>query len=283
MRSFFGALVAILSFSTSFALNVDYVCDAVPIPQNQLAYCVADAAQKGKSSVTQVDVIYFFHGLGGNERDLFTDRGRQVLDLVKLAYGNKTPIIVSLSIGAEGVFASQTADILQGMKDVEARIAPAKTIRRVLLGGSMGGHNSLRLAAESPNAFRAIAALCPAVGTFNGYNDGEVEAYIQRNKGMTFNEKFLREALVKYKKTIRTAEEWDANNPFTFLERGTYDRLPIFVSVGREDSLGFVEGSREFKRRGDSRPGMRVDYHEYRGPHCTFDPGALVRFLSAQF
>lgn len=279
---FFALLVAAFLFHQP-VFAVDFTCDSVATASTPVAYCFADAANAGTSRAPQADVIYFFHGLGGSERDLFTDRGRQILDLIKLAYGTRVPIIASLSVGSEGVFASQTGDVLNGLKAIEAKIAPGKQMRRVLLGGSMGGHNALRLAAESRQDFRATAALCAALGTFDGYKSEEVEAYIRRNRAYYFNEKFLREALVKYKKTIRTSEEWVANNPFTFLERGTYDGLPIFLSVGREDSLGFVEGSREFKARADRRPGMKVEYVEFRGPHCTFDPKALVQFLSAQF
>ena len=279
----FVALVLIVTKAGAH-IDPDVTCDAVQTTHHRVGYCYSDAAGRARGADPQVDVIYYFHGLGGSEQDLFSDRGRQILDLLKLAYGKKVPLIASISIGSGGVFAGTTDEIRnEGLQAIETKIAPGKTLRRILVGGSMGGHNTLRLAASTPKDFAAVAALCPALGTFDGYNSDEVDAYIKRHKGIYFDEAFFRRAIDVYKKSIPNSAEWIANNPFSFINQGAYDGLPIFLSVGREDQLGFVEGSREFKARADARPAMKVTYVEFRGPHCAFDPVALVKFLSAQF
>ncbi len=262
------------------ALAAGETCGQVRLKTKILKYCYRDSSGQARQPGEEARVVYFFHGLGGNEHDLFTPDSDNLMRLLTIAYGQQTPILASLSIGSQGVYTTNAREILDGLKEVERTIAPKKKLKRILVGGSMGGHNALRLLAESPKSFVALAALCPALATFNGFNQNEVDAYIARHRLVMGDANFFRRALEIYKREIRTPEGWVANNPFTFLDRGVYDEVPIFISVGREDTLGFVEGAREFKRHGDLRPRGLVDYHEFRGPHCTFDPVAFVRFLS---
>lgn len=281
---YLSVFIFVTVFGNQAIANAEVTCDAFQTSHHRVSYCYSDPAGRAGNASTQIDVIYYFHGLGGDEHDLFSDRGRKILDLLKLAYGKKVPVIASISIGSGGVFAATTDEIFnEGLRAFEMKIASGKTVRRILVGGSMGGHNVLRLAASSPRDIAAVAALCPALGTFDGYDANQVDAYIKRHKHIYFDEGFFRRAIEVYKKSIRSSAEWIANNPFTFLDRGAYDELPIFLSVGREDQLGFVEGAREFKSRSDIRSSMKTTYAEFRGPHCAFDPVALVKFLSAQF
>lgn len=257
-------------------------CGEVPLPQRKLLYCFQDIAGQAARNNAQINVIYYFHGLGGNVNDLFGENGRLILDGLSRLFGANMPIVASLSVGSNGVLGPDTGDVVNsGLPVVEGFMAPGKTFRRIVLGGSMGGHNTLRLGAESPASFAALAALCPALATFNGHDQAEVDAYIQRHADV-IDVEFFNRALAIYKEQLPTPEIWDANNPFTFLDQGRYDGIPIFLSVGIEDQLGFIEGSREFKRRSDLRPRMSVDYHEVHGQHCSFDVNALLRFMAVQ-
>ncbi len=257
-------------------------CGFVPLEGEQLQYCFRDLTRQANASTPEVTIIYYFHGLYGSVDDLFSGPDQRLFEALKAIFGLRLPIIASLSLGSTGVFGPNTEEIVaRGLPSVENLIAPGKTVRRVAIGGSMGGHNSLRIAAEKPGTFRAVAALCPALATFNGHRQSEVDAYIERNKNVLDRE-FFEKALVYYKQSLSTDEVWTANNPFTLLDQGRYDGLPLFLSVGRQDQVGFLEGSREFKRRADLRPAMSIDYHEVTGPHCAFDIPSFIRFVYDQ-
>jgi hypothetical protein len=257
-------------------------CATTPLARagETLQYCFTDPAGIGKGTDSSVTVLFYFHQLGGNPSDIFEGNDRPVLDAIYNALGAHAPIVASLSLGPTGVFGDDTGELLNsGLPAIEAAIAPGKTVRRILAGGSMGGYNVLRLAAAGgPAKFHAVAALCPAIATFNGYDDAAVAAYRARNAATLDNALFA-EALTVFKQHLTSAADWDANNPFTFENNGAYDGLPIFMSVGTEDTLGFLEGSREFLRRAGGRPAMNVDYHEVGGPHCSFDGTSLLRFI----
>jgi pimeloyl-ACP methyl ester carboxylesterase len=257
-------------------------CGFVPLASEQLQYCYRDLTKRATNSDPEVTIVYYFHGLYGSVDDLFSGPDQRLFEALKAIFGLRLPIIASLSLGSTGVFGPNTEEIVaRGLPAVENLIAPGKRIRRVAIGGSMGGHNSLRIAAEKPGTFKAVAALCPALATFNGHRQNEVDAYIERNKAV-LDRDFFEKALVYYKQTLSTDEIWTANNPFTLLDQGRYDGLPIYLSVGRQDQVGFLEGSREFKRRADLRPGMTIDYHEVTGPHCAVDIPSFIRFVYDQ-
>jgi hypothetical protein len=264
--------------------NAENNCGDIKLPSQKrvLSYCYEDRAGQASGPHTRVDVLYYFHGLGGNVHEIFDPGGRIVLNGLEAMLRGNMPIVVGLSLGTEGVIGDDAGEIVnEGLSQVEDIVAHGKGVRRIAMGGSMGGHNTLRVAAEPSSHFMAAASLCPAIGSFNGYNKAEVDAYMERHRDYMDRDFFLR-ALEIYKRQLTSPEDWDANNPFTFLAKGAYDGLPIFLSVGREDTLGFVEGAREFKKRSDARSGMQVTYQEVRGPHCTFDVPGLMRFLFDQ-
>lgn len=256
-------------------------CGGVPLPKARetLEFCFSDPANQARSSKSTVKIIYYLHGLNGSVKEMFEGRMKVVFDTLGRILGSNTPIFVGISIGSQGVFADDTREILvTGLPALEANVAPGKKIERVLLGGSMGGYNSLRLAGENARAFSKVAALCPAVATFNGHRPQEVAAYIERHRDV-LDRPFFDSALATYKRRIPTEQAWVANNPLTFLDRGAYAGLPIFMSIGDRDSLALFEGTREFRRRAEARGDTSVDYHEVSGGHCMFDFAALLRFL----
>lgn len=258
-------------------------CGVIDLPEKDLNYCFQDLKGQVEKNTPEVNIVYFFHGLGGSEFELFGPNGQMILDGLARTFGDELPVLVGLSMGPTGVLGDETDEVAQiGLPALEQLIANGRNFRRLLLGGSLGGHNTLRLAAEAPERFAAAAALCPALATFNGYNQAEIDAYKARHP-VILDEEFLDRALTAYRAELTSADEWNRANPFTLLPQGVYDNLPIFLSVGREDTLGFIEGSREFRDRALTRPLMRVDYHEVSGGHCAFDIPALFRFIDTTF
>lgn len=258
-------------------------CGVIDLPEKDMRYCFQDLKGQVEKNTPEVNIVYFFHGLGGSEFELFGPNGKVILQGLAQTFGDELPVIVGLSMGSTGVLGDETDEVAQiGLPALEQLIASGRNFRRLLLGGSLGGHNTLKLAAEAPGRFAAAAAFCPALATFNGYDDSEIQSYKARHQAI-LDEDFLDRAIAAYRTELTSADEWDRANPFTLLPLGAYDNLPLFLSTGREDSLGFIEGSREFRDRALTRPLMRVDYHEVSGGHCAFDIPAFLRFVDATF
>lgn len=254
-------------------------CGEVPLPKRPLQYCYQDFSNQATRPSIDAPVIYYFHGLGGNVRDLFEGDARTTLQGLVQVFGSDVPILVSLSLGSSGVLADETRAVVNvGLPAIEAQMAGGKTIRRLVMGGSMGGWNALRLVGDAPGLFKSVAALCPALSPFNGYDEAAIAAYEARHVPY-LDRDFLRQALASYRQEMPTPASWDENNPFTFLDRGAYDAIPVFLSVGRQDTVGFIEGVREFKRKADARPGTNVEAPEVNGPHCVFDVPAFLAFM----
>ena len=255
-------------------------CASVPLSDRTFSYC---ARQGPAGTGPNAKLIYFMHGLG-QSADVITsnDAVRALLDSLAKVAGDGMPTIISISLGADGVFADLTQQVVDLLPSIEAKVAPgSQTPVRISMGASMGGHNSLRLAGQAPEKFRSIVALCAAVGTFNAYDPAAVADYEKRNESV-IDRKALESALDAFKHTIKTSEQWAANNPFRFLQAGAYDKLPVFLSVGRSDQYGFLEGNREFKGALEKRAGASVEFHEVEGPHCVFDPVATIKFIVTQ-
>ncbi|MES2963955.1 MAG: hypothetical protein V4760_08695 [Bdellovibrionota bacterium] len=256
------------------------VCSSVVLSKRPLSYCFQD--RENQSSKPEPNVIYYFHGLGGNEEEIF-GRLAFLLDAFSQLFGVDMPVVVGVSLGSSGVMGHEAADIVsRGIPQIEKTFAPGKPVQRLLLGASMGGHNVLRLGGESASSFVGAAGLCPAMGTFNGHDVAAVAAY-KRRHAQNLDLDFFNRALAVYKKELPTAKAWADNNPFTLLPRGAYDGLPIFLSVGTEDSLGFYEGVREFTKLSVLRPGMSIQSPEVPGGHCAFDVDALLAFAVRSF
>lgn len=257
------------------------VCGSVPLTKRPLDYCYQDRANQG--SRAEPKVIYYFHGLGGSENEIFESHLAFILDGLASQLGAEMPIIVGLSLGAGGVMGYEANDVaLIGLAQIERRFAPGKSPRRFVMGASMGGHNSLRLASVGSSRFVGLAGLCPAMATFNAHDSTQVASYVARHRE-NLDIEFFNRALAVYKRELPTAEAWEDNNPFNSLPRGAFDGLPIFLSVGTEDTLGFYEGVREFDARGDLRPGMSVETREVPGGHCAFDVEGFFRFVVESF
>lgn len=257
------------------------VCGSVALAKRPLEYCYQDRSNQASKAVP--NVVYFFHGLGGSEEQIFDGTYSFILDAIADIFATDMPIVVGVSLGSTGVMGSEASDVVaNGLARIEKNFASGKSVRRLVMGASMGGHNALRLAGQRASSFVGVAGLCPAMATFNGHDAAAVAAYKKRH-ATNLDLPFFNRALAIYKRELPTTKAWAENDPFGFLPRGAYDRLPVFLSVGTEDSLGFYEGVREFAARSAVRPAMSVEAPEVEGSHCSFDVDALLAFMVRSF
>lgn len=233
-----------------------------------LSYCRADGS---------ATVLYYFHGLGG-DASLQKEPVKSLIANARRLLGARAPSVISLSLGKEGVFKDDNvAFARESAAKIEALLKTPPT-KRVLVGLSMGGHNALRVLMEAPGEYAAASLLCPALLDIDGYDAAEKQAYIDRHRDH-LDPRFFDRAWAIYSREFPTAARWRVNNPFVALRAGRLDGVPLFLSTGRNDSLGFFEGATSWvtaaRERSDTVTWAPVD-----GSHCTFDSFKLLDFLA---
>lgn len=251
-------------------------CDQIQLSRGPLTYCIED--QSPANSFLWTNLVYFFHGLSGRPDALFSPPYSEIIERTRAKLGSNAPIFISLSLGPEGIVKEDADEILRvAIPAIEKKISHGWILRRHLIGESMGGHNSLRVAAASPLVFKSLSLLCPALITFDPNDESQVQRFIDTHRDVLslgfFN--YLREM---FRREFPTPESWQANEPFHFLTRGDFRFLPTFVSIGRSDNVGFYDGAKAWVDR-TPRSSMRSVWAPVDGAHCAFDSEALVQFL----
>lgn len=232
-----------------------------------LAYCKADGS---------ATVIYYFHGLGGTP-SLQKEPIKTLIDGTRRVLGSKAPSVIAISIGKEGVMKTDNIGfVTDSAKKIEA-LLPMAPSKRVLLGMSMGGHNALRVLMSDPPIYGATALLCPALMDIDLEDPQAKQDYIARHQAY-LDRAFFDHAWALWQREFPTRVAWDENNPLTALRRGDFDREPIFLSTGRQDSLGFFEGATVFKTEAERRD-VKLTWAPVDGSHCAYDPVKLLTFI----
>lgn len=256
--------------------QIDHLCETIPLDPLPLTFCF----ERPKESVTSAHVVYFFHGIRGSAEDFFGGAYALALRALQRHLGDKAPLFVSLSLGPEGIIKGGIGAQLRGLfPEIERRIGvTASAVRRDLVGASMGGHNAAQVAVAGAGQFHSMTLLCPAIIDFDPHDPQQLEAYRKRHAAY-LDQNFFEYLLKVFRREFPSSAEWSANTPFGYLAQGAYDGLPMFVSVGRSDSLGFAEGAGLFAQRMQARQGS-AQWAPVWGRHCAFDVQGLIRFLT---
>lgn len=229
------------------------------------------------------DIVYFFHGLGGNAQTWFTQtEGTKWIDRHWAHKGYK-PTVVTLSFGEAWLlvnteeypllpaFASEIMPFLEG------QVGGLRGGRRLLMGQSMGGFNSVQASLQLPGVFNRVALMCPAITTVGPYDSQEqIEDYIARTGA---RRDWVNLMLGISREFFRSDEEWSRHNPFTLLQSYSHAVKPVFlVSTGVRDEFGFQEGSALFVRDA-ANAGFFATWIPVPGGHCLFDRSAVATFM----
>ena len=217
-------------------------CDSVPskILDYPVDYCIdlpADYATSGK----QYPVLYFLHGMFGNDHRWIDRGGKEIFDRLTTD-GTIGPFIVVFPNGGE-TFYINSADgkdryedfFLQELVpfiDHHYRTIATKEARGIS-GLSMGGYGALHLAMRHPDVFGSVAATSavlipqlpnplPTEGRWRFYSRILSHAF-----GSPLNQAY-----------------WEDNNPLTLAKNPSkFQGLKIYFDVGDQDRYGFEKGA----------------------------------------
>lgn len=248
--------------------------------QGRLHYCVHRAAIGVNG-----DVLYHLHGRN-LEAEVWNDP--TYFTAMVQAYwqraGRLPPTVVSLSYGPVWLLAprGEAPDsglldtIWQDIRAIEARIGTPR--RRLLMGESMGGLNSLILGLSQPQRFEKVAALCPNVYVDSPFDPlGEIREALVR----TGAEPRVAIGLWQLaRRHVANADEWRRISPLALIEGAALDdaRPNLYLSGGLYDRFGLYEGTERLAQRAAQR-GLPTEWHPLYGGHCAIDVASLGAFL----
>lgn len=246
----------------------------------QLRYCVHRAA-----GGVNGDVVYHLHGRN-LEAEIWNDPS-YFTGMVQAYWQNAgllPPTVISLSYGPVWLLAPKGPAEHSGLLDtiwpdivsIEGRVG--KPRRRLLMGESMGGLNSLVLGLSHAQHFDKVAALCP-----NVYQDSPFAPFSQIHAAMVRTGAEPRIAFGIWQLArayVSNDEEWRRMSPLALIEGvAKHVARPIlYLSGGLYDRYGLYEGTERLARRA-AQLGLQTEWHPVYGGHCVIDIASLGAFL----
>ncbi len=248
--------------------------------EGPLRYCVHRAA-----GGVNGDVVYHLHGRN-LEAEVWNDPS-YFTAMVQAYWQNAgllPPTVISLSYGPVWLLAPKGQAEQSGLLDtiwpdisaIEARVG--KPRRRLLMGESMGGLNSLVLGLSHPQHFDKVAALCPNVYQDSPFASlGQIHAAMVRTgaePGIIFGVWQLARRYVSH------PDEWRRISPLALIEGVAMQAASpsLYLSGGLYDRYGLYEGTERLAQRAAQR-GLQTEWHPVYGGHCAIDIASLGAFL----
>jgi S-formylglutathione hydrolase FrmB len=241
-------------------------CRSMPskILGHAVNYCVILPRGYDTDKTTQYPVLYFLHGLGGNEQVLLESGGMNEIEDLRAA-GRISEFLVVAPAGGrafwinskDGKVRYEDFFIKEFIPFIEShyRIRVGRA-ERGITGVSMGGYGALRFGLKYPEMFNAVsahsAALVDKLPKFNGTKD-QTEG-IARILGGSFGDPV-------------DAKYWEQESPFTIVRTEAKPAgLGIYFDCGTDDDFGFNVGAQRFDELLKSR-GIAHEFHLYPGGH----------------
>ncbi|HEX5412665.1 MAG TPA: alpha/beta hydrolase family protein [Terriglobia bacterium] len=217
-------------------------CDSVPskILDHPVDYCI-DLPASYASSNRRYPVIYFLHGLFGNDHRWIDRGGKEIFDRLT-ADGTIGPVIVVLPDGGETFYINSedgkdryedffTQELVPFI-DHQFRTIGSKGARAIS-GVSMGGYGALHLAMRHSDLFGSVAATSAVLV-------GELPDPLPAEGRWQFYSRILSHA---FGSPINQAY-WKENSPLTLAkDPSKFQGLKIYFDVGDQDRYGFDKGA----------------------------------------
>jgi len=279
----FILILSVLSTASSFAFfndqDLQMTCEA-STREKPWKFCI----YKQLGSTNQ-DVLYYFHGAGGSEREynnlwsIFRDNLRQRKLMM--------PTVISFSFGPIWILADKNSSPQSGRLPyvietvfpyMESKVGGLKG-QRLLLSRSMGSFNTSQLLMRFPEKFARAALACPAITTLSPFaTNAELDAFVKNTPGADRLKVF---GNIRMQRTFfYTPEEWEKADPLvighTLLNENT---PPLYISGATQDDYGFYSGGETFARIATSKRTSDTMWTAHEGGHCALDENAIARFL----
>lgn len=255
----------------------NYNCDSDTQQGYAYKYCIRNVDRTKNQ-----DIIYFFHGLNGNEETWFTQTFGTGMVERKWHFRGYDPTIITISFGDVWLLVNNHRfPLLPLFKDymmpfLEGKVGGLGKGRRMIIGQSMGGFNAIEAAMEYPSTFSKVLLMCPAITTVGPFDSQtDIQSYITRTGA--------RPSLVKLmlgisKQVFINDLDWQRHDPLKRIATYKGPKPAIYVSTGMKDDFGFQEGSEQFATIAKKR-GFKSQWVPVPGGHCNFDRRTSANFI----
>lgn len=274
MRRCLRIVFLLPALTTSLALHAQsrIDCNALNsrILKSTVHYCVylpaGYDAGAAPHAIQVYPVLYFFHGLGDNERTLFNSGGWTLLDdlrqqrkmgefLIAAPEGGRTFYINSAdgSLRYSDFFLGEFIPLIES----KYRIRRGRN-NRAISGISMGGYGALRFAFAHPEMFSAVSAQSAALIT---ESPQELDAASRSGSQ-------LGKLLAAVFGSPIDTQHWQENSPFVLARtnQAALQRQAIYFNCGQDDKYGFEKGAAALHAQLE-KEGVRHEYYSYPGDH----------------
>jgi S-formylglutathione hydrolase FrmB len=241
-------------------------CRSMPskILGHPVAYCVILPRGYDTDPTARYPVLYFLHGLGGNEQELLESGGMNEIEDLRAADKISEFLVVAPNGGRsffinsrDGRLRYEDFFIKEFLPFIESHYRTEAVRKdRGITGVSMGGYGALRLGLKYPELFGSVsahsAALIDKLPRFEGSEDQT--AGVARVLGGSFGNPI-------------DPKYWERESPFTIVRTSPKPaNLPIYFDCGTDDDFGFNAGAQKFHDLLASR-GIAHEFHLYPGGH----------------
>jgi len=230
----------------------------------QVPYCTLLPPSYDANTAAKFPVLYYLHGLGGNEQLLLRAGGMNILqDLVDQKKIGEFIVIApdggrSFYINSkDGKVHYEDFFMREFLPYIEShyRIRPARA-NRGITGMSMGGYGALRFGFKYSNEFGSVSAHSPAI--VDKLPDIEISdeqsERVAAELGGTFGDPIDRGF-------------WQRQSPFTIVKSmPRAEGLAIYFDCGTDDEFGFYKGAQQFHDLLAARK-IPHEFHLYPGGH----------------
>lgn len=286
----------LLSFIFNFSLSAEERCfeQSGPVP---FSYCLYEVA----GSQNQ-DVLYYLHGINGNVRSWnhVTSFSHALYDQWK-SQNQDPPTVVTFSFGPQWFLAQKNAGPASGLYEyTQAAVLPLlekvtqhKSGRRMLMGISMGGVNTIQLGLK-PEAlqtveFSKLAIICAQMSEVSPYSSTEeLEKYLQQTQVYRYylalnNTEVVRDrfyfAINVARAVWPSAEDFQSADPLVLARdfRPT-NEVEVYVSAQVKDRYANFEANEVFTQLLRDNH-VNVTWRPVWGEHCDLDLKSLADFI----
>lgn len=239
-------------------------CRSAPskILGHEVRYCTILPPSYDASKSRRYPVLYFLHGLGGNEQFLVTSGGWNLIEdlwqqhkigefLIVTPDANTTFYINSRDgrVRYEDFFVREFIPFI----DRTYRTSPARHSRGIA-GISMGGYGALHIAFRHPELFASVSANSAAL--------------LNKLPNVRFANP-QQSILVRLLHAFGTPPDpafWHRNDPLALARTANLAGLKIYLDCGTEDDYGFEHGAQALHDILASRK-IPHEFHLYPGSH----------------
>jgi putative tributyrin esterase len=225
----------------------------------RVGYCAMLPPSYDAEPNRKFPVLYFLHGLGGDQSFLVSSGGWQMIEDMWEQKKLGEFVIITPQAGRsfyinskDGKVRYEDFFIREFVPRMEKKFRLAGTRSTRAIGGvSMGGYGALRFAFKYPQMFVSVAAHMPAL-----------KERLPRGLGNAGFEQFFGPAFG----TPADENYWKANSPFVYARTAHLRGLKIYVDCGDRDDYGFDSGTRQLDKLLTER---RIPHtiHIYPGQH----------------